>query len=115
GPSGTSGTSGRGATGGTREAHQVGAAPPPPRGVPVWLPAIAAAVLLLALVVGGGAPQGGVPGIPDPGPVTGWGLPLLRLAADLAAVAAVGLALAAAFLLPAPSAELRGERARDAG
>ncbi|HVN13899.1 MAG TPA: cytochrome c oxidase assembly protein, partial [Kineosporiaceae bacterium] len=80
---------------------------------PLWaLPAVAGAVLLLALSVGGGAPQPAPLGIPDPGPVTGWGLPALRLAADLAAVAAVGLALGAAFLLPAPSPELRGERAR---
>jgi cytochrome c oxidase assembly factor CtaG/putative copper export protein len=70
---------------------------------------------VLALVAGGGAPQPTLPGIPDPGPVTGWGLPLLRLAADLAAVCAVGLALTAALLLPASSAQLRGERARDAG
>jgi cytochrome c oxidase assembly factor CtaG/putative copper export protein len=82
---------------------------------PVWLPAVAAAALVLALLIGGGAPQATLPGIPDPGPVTGWGLPLLRLAADLAGVCAVGLALAAGLLLPASSAQLRGERARDAG
>lgn len=85
------------------------------RAVPVWLPGVAVVVLVLALLVGGGAPQAPVPGIPDPGPVTGWGLPLLRLGSDLAAVVTVGLALAAAFLLPAPTPQLRGERARDAG
>src|SRR4051812_13231245 len=85
------------------------------RRAPVWLPTVAAVTLVVALVAGGGAPQGTLPGIPDPGPVTGWGLPLLRLAADLAAVCAVGLALTAALLLPASSAQLRGERARDAG
>jgi putative copper resistance protein D len=85
------------------------------RRAPVWLPAVAAAALVLALVAGGGAPRTTLPGIPDPGPVTGWGLPLVRLAADLAAVCAVGLALTAALLLPASSAQLRGERARDAG
>jgi cytochrome c oxidase assembly factor CtaG/putative copper export protein len=85
------------------------------RAFPVWLPAVAGVVLVLALLVGGGAPQGSPAGVPDPGPLTGWGLPILRLAADLAAVTAVGLALAAAFLLPAPTVELRGERARDAG
>jgi cytochrome c oxidase assembly factor CtaG/putative copper export protein len=86
-----------------------------PHAVPVWLPGVAVTVLVLALLVGGGAPQGPVAGIPDPGPVTGWGLPVLRLGSDLAAVVAVGLALAAAFLLPAPTSQLRGERARDAG
>jgi putative copper resistance protein D len=75
---------------------------------------VAAIALLVALLAGGGAPQAALPGLPDPGPVTGWGLPLLELVADLAAVAAVGLALAAALLLPAPTSELRGERARDA-
>src|SRR3954452_7396402 len=91
------------------------------RRAPVWLPAVAAAALVLALLIGGGAPQATLPGIPDPGPVTGWGLPLLRLAADPAAGWAVGpgpaggVALAAGLLLPASSAQLRGERARDAG
>ncbi len=84
------------------------------RGVPVWLPAVAGGALLVALVAGRGAPQAAAPGLPDPGPVTGWGLPLLELVADIAAVVAVGLALAAALLLPAPTRELRGERARDA-
>ena len=82
--------------------------------LPVWLPAVAAGTLLVALLVWGGAPQAAVPGLPDPGPVTGWGLPLLKLVADLAGVAAVGLALAAGLLLPAPTRSLRGERARDA-
>ncbi len=82
--------------------------------LPVWLPALAGGVLLLALLAGGGAPQAALPGLPDPGPVTGWGLPVLRLVADLAGVVAVGLALAAALLLPAPTRTLRGERARDA-
>lgn len=90
------------------------AGPATRRRVPLWLPAVAGGVLVVALVIGGGAPQAAPAGIPDPGPVTGWGLPLLRLVTDLAAVAAVGLALAAALLLPAPSPQLRGERARDA-
>ncbi len=90
------------------------AAPAARRGLPLWLPAVAGGVLLLALVAGGGAPRPALPGLPDPGPVTGWGLPFLRLLADLAAVATVGLALAAALLLPAPTRTLKGERARDA-
>ena len=51
--------------------------------MPVWLPAVAVVVLVVALLIGGGAPQAPVQGIPDPGPVTGWGLPLLRLATAL--------------------------------
>jgi cytochrome c oxidase assembly factor CtaG/putative copper export protein len=99
----------------TQQAARADADSTPRRRAPIWLPAVAAAVLVLALLAGGGAPQATLPGIPDPGPVTGWGLPLLRLGADLAAVCAVGLAVAAAFLLPASSSRLRGERARDAG
>jgi len=62
------------------------------RRAPVWLPAVAAAALVLALVVGGGAPQPSLPGIPDPGPVTGWALPLLRLAEEAFREAAIRIA-----------------------
>lgn len=68
-----------------------------------WLlaaPAVAGLVMLLALVAGGGAPEPVVPGLPDPGAVTGWGLPLSRLLFDLSAVAVIG-ALVTAVLLPA--------------
>src|SRR5690625_5631506 len=34
-----------------------------------------AGALVLALSIGGGAPEPSPPGIPDPGPLTGWGLP----------------------------------------
>jgi putative copper resistance protein D len=37
----------------------------------------------------------------DPGPVTGWGVPVSRLLGDAAGVATVGALLAAAFLFPA--------------
>lgn len=58
-------------------------------------------VLLLALWVGGGAPEEAPPGLPDPGPLVGWTLPAARLLADLAAAVAAGTALTAAILLPA--------------
>lgn len=54
--------------------------------------------LLLALVAGGGAPEAAPAGIPDPGLVTGWGLPVLNLAEDLLAVAVLGHLLVAAAL-----------------
>jgi putative copper resistance protein D len=41
-----------------------------------------------------------VPGLGDPGPVTGWALPLSALVGRLAAVATVGLLIAAAFFTP---------------
>jgi cytochrome c oxidase assembly factor CtaG len=47
-------------------------------------------VLLMALGAGGGGPQPVAPGLPDPGALTGWGLPVAKLAMDLAAVGAVG-------------------------
>jgi putative copper resistance protein D len=62
--------------------------------------AVSIAVLLVSLVVGGGAYAPSPEGLPDPGPVVGWGLPIARLATDLAAVLTVGWLLAAAFLDP---------------
>ncbi len=63
---------------------------------------IAVAVLVAVLVAGGGAPQPVPAGLPDPGPITGWGLPVARLLADLAGLLTIGLLLAAALLLPSP-------------
>jgi putative copper resistance protein D len=58
-----------------------------------------------------------LPGLGDPGPVTAWGLPLTALLARLAAVATVGLLIAAAFftpgLTPRPQPEDRADRQRD--
>ena len=39
-------------------------------------------------------------GLPDPGPVTTYGLPFVRAAGEIAAVVAVGSFLVAAFLVP---------------
>ena len=64
----------------------------------------AAVIALLAaaigLVVAGGAYEPAVPGLPDPGPVVGWGLPALRVLTDLAGALTAGWLLAAAFLNP---------------
>jgi cytochrome c oxidase assembly factor CtaG/putative copper export protein len=72
-----------------------------------WLPwsyaiavcVLAAGSLVVALHVGGGAPQAAPPGLPDAGPITGWGLPLARLTADLAGMVAIGGLLAVTWLL----------------
>jgi cytochrome c oxidase assembly factor CtaG/putative copper export protein len=67
-----------------------------------WLvlaPVASVSALLLALLAAGGAPEPVPAGLPDSGPVAGWGLPLARLAFDLCAVAVVG-ALVTALLLP---------------
>lgn len=64
--------------------------------------------LLLALVLGGGGPQPPLPGLPDPGLLTGWGLPLAKLAADLAAAGTVGALLIAGVLAPGKGRDLSG-------
>lgn len=53
----------------------------------VVLAFLAGAILLLAA---GGGPQPTYPGLPDPGKVTGYGLPVVKLVADLAAIGVVG-------------------------
>ncbi|SCF25009.1 putative copper resistance protein D [Micromonospora viridifaciens] len=54
---------------------------------------------MLALQAGG-ALAVAIPGLPDPGPVTTWALPLVRLLADALATLTVGMLVTAAFLLP---------------
>ena len=63
-------------------------------------------VMVVVLAAGGGAPAPVPAGLPDSGAVTGWGLPLSRLVADLAGVATMGLLLAAGFLVPSPATVL---------
>ncbi|MGC4890555.1 cytochrome c oxidase assembly protein [Micromonospora sp. DT227] len=65
----------------------------------------AVAVLLLALRLGG-ALAAAVPGLPDPGPVTTWALPTVRLLEDGLATLTVGFAATAAFLLPGDGASV---------
>jgi len=67
--------------------------------------AVAATVVALlaaavGLVVAGGAYEPATPGLPDPGPIVGWGLPTLRVLTDLAGALTAGWLLAAAFLNP---------------
>ncbi|MEV0031492.1 cytochrome c oxidase assembly protein [Nocardia sp. NPDC050793] len=61
----------------------------------------AVAAVVAALVVGLSAAQAlSLLGIPDPGPLTTYGLPALRALSDLAAALTVGSLLFAAFLVP---------------
>jgi len=64
-------------------------------GVAVLAGATAAAVAALSL-----ADALTATGLPDPGPVTNYGLPFVRAAGEIAAVVAVGSFLVAAFLVP---------------
>ncbi|MFC8848033.1 MULTISPECIES: cytochrome c oxidase assembly protein [unclassified Micromonospora] len=57
------------------------------------------AVLLLTLRAGG-ALAAAIPGLPDPGPITTWALPPVRLLVGGLATLTVGFAATAAFLLP---------------
>lgn len=66
---------------------------------------VAGLVLVAALVAGGGAPEPAPPGIPDPGPVVGWGIPVLTMASDLLAVAVL-----AGLLMPLLSSPRVGGR-----
>jgi cytochrome c oxidase assembly factor CtaG/putative copper export protein len=69
---------------------------------------LAACALVIAMIAGGAAPASTPAGLPEPGPLTEWGLPLSRLIADLAAIATVGLLLVPTLLVPARGPELRG-------
>ncbi|TDC74555.1 bifunctional copper resistance protein CopD/cytochrome c oxidase assembly protein [Streptomyces hainanensis] len=68
----------------------------------------AAVALVAAILIGDGRPET-VPGLPDAGPVTGWGLPLARTAGNLAAVCTVGALLLVTVLAPGDRRRL-GER-----
>ncbi|MEU8744906.1 cytochrome c oxidase assembly protein [Streptomyces sp. BPPL-273] len=60
---------------------------------------VAVAVTVTGVWAGGGAAVA-IPGIPDAGAVTAWGLPVARTLTDAAAVATVGALLLVAVLLP---------------
>jgi cytochrome c oxidase assembly factor CtaG len=62
--------------------------------------ALGVVAMAFGLVVAGGSYQPGLPGLPDSGPVVGWGLPILRTLTDIAAVVTVGWLLAATVLDP---------------
>ncbi len=66
----------------------------------VGLVALAVVATAVGLVVAGGSYEPALPGLPDPGPVVGWGTPMVRVLSDLAAVATVGWLLAATLLAP---------------
>jgi cytochrome c oxidase assembly factor CtaG/putative copper export protein len=74
--------------------------------------AVSLLILIAVLVVGDGAYEPSPAGLPDPGPVVGWGLPVIRLLADAAGIATVGFILAGAVLLPSRNGELWGLQLR---
>ncbi|GAA1748228.1 cytochrome c oxidase assembly protein [Streptomonospora arabica] len=68
--------------------------------------------LIVALVAGGAVTVRVIPGLPDAGPLTRWGLPTATAVRDVAAALTVGLLVLGAFLLPlrkgAPGAQALG-------
>lgn len=66
------------------------------------------AALLLLLQLGGGAPQPVPAGLPDPGPLTGWGLPVLGYAGQALAVLVVGCLLVPVLTSTRAGDELAG-------
>ncbi|MBC7632343.1 cytochrome c oxidase assembly protein [Aeromicrobium sp.] len=69
---------------------------------------LAGFVLVAFLEIGGGAPVVGAPGLPDPGQVVGWALPLTRLITDASAVFVIGFLVGAVFLLPSSEKDVQG-------
>ncbi|MQA94793.1 MAG: copper resistance protein CopD [Streptosporangiales bacterium] len=62
--------------------------------------------LIAALVLTGAVAPRVLPGLPDAGPLTRWGLPVSRLLTDVTAVLTLGALLAAAAFLPSRDGEL---------
>jgi putative copper export protein len=60
---------------------------------------VAGVVLTVVLEAAGGAYTRSPGGLPDAGPLTGWGLPVVRLLVDLAGFATVGLTLVGSRVL----------------
>lgn len=56
--------------------------------------------MAIGLVVAGGSYEPAAAGLPDPGPIVGWGLPILRMLTLLTGALTVGWLIAAAFLDP---------------
>jgi cytochrome c oxidase assembly factor CtaG/putative copper export protein len=85
-------------------AAQAAVASRPATGVRWWVPALVAlaalGVLALALGYGHGLNATTITGLPDPGLLTDWALPIATLACQALGTGSVGLCVCAAFLLP---------------
>ncbi|MEX5713361.1 cytochrome c oxidase assembly protein [Parafrankia sp. FMc6] len=74
--------------------------------VPVVALAALLALVALVAVVATGPAAVDLPGLPDAGSLTHWGLPVARVVSEVAAVGTVGWLLAAAVLIPAQQGRL---------
>lgn len=80
------------------------AAPTRPARIGPWvlgLVAIGVASASIAMAAAGGAYEPPTQGLPDPGPIVGWGLPMSRILTDIAAAFTAAWLIGAAFLNPA--------------
>lgn len=68
--------------------------------------------LVVMLLLGGGSPQPSAAGLPDPGPITGWAIPLLRLLSDVAAVVAAAGLLVPLFVARSTDQKVTGRARR---
>lgn len=67
----------------------------------VGLIGIGIASVSVAMVIAGGAYEPPTAGLPDPGPIVGWGLPISRILTDIAAAFTAAWLIGAAFMNPA--------------
>ncbi len=83
--------------------------PPSSTGLSVAILATAAFVaLVLSMIWAGSAPREPVPGLPDPGVLVGWLVPVATATADLAGFATIGFLIVAAVLLPSIGRDVQG-------
>ena len=76
------------------------------------LAAVGLVALVVSLLLGGGAPQPPVAGLPSSGAGTGWALPVVRFLTDTAGILTIGLLLTASMLLPSKGGKLAGTPVR---
>jgi putative copper resistance protein D len=70
--------------------------------------AVGVLAVIAFLQIGGGAPEPAPVGIPDPGLLVGWALPMVKLVTDASAVLTIGMLLLAVFLLVTTGPEVEG-------
>ncbi len=85
-----------------------------PRLAVAGIAAAALVALIDALLIGGGRPTPAPPGIPDPGALTGWALPICTLITNVGLVGAIG-ALTVGVLLAPAEPNKRGQPAELSG
>ena len=82
---------------------------PPATGVAVAVLATTTFVaVVLSMLLADSAPREPVPGLPDPGVLVGWLVPVTTAAADLAGITTIGFLVLASVLLPSSGRDIQG-------